>query len=190
MGDVWICCLISTILFFALGRMAYRVVRRVTESDCKEKPIILTEERTRLLKYIIWLLLPVWIFYEVYILFGSDRPWIGDLFTNFFTVTIVLFVQEMKRLDNKDCGLWLYALLGIILLGISNYSNDVTTAYKNYGVPMGVSLLVWVGHECLKNCLGIGNCYTARLKRLFRREKKKLSQEEDVNGNKNENLVN
>ncbi|WP_159446736.1 hypothetical protein [Anaerovibrio lipolyticus] len=101
-------------------------------------------------------------------------------------MTIVLFVQEMKRLDNKDCGLWLYALIGIILLVISNYSNDVTTAYKNYGVPMGVSLLVWVGHECLKNCLGIGNCYTARLKRLFRREKTKKLQEE----NKNENIIN
>ncbi|SHI78285.1 hypothetical protein SAMN02745671_01655 [Anaerovibrio lipolyticus DSM 3074] len=186
MEIVWFEFLISTLLFLLLGLTACEVVRRVTKINCKKRPIILADERTRLIKYIICLLLPIWIFYEFYLFHWSSISWVGELFTNFFTVTIVLFVQEMKRLDNKDCGLWLYALIGIILLVISNYSNDVTTAYKNYGVPMGVSLLVWVGHECLKNCLGIGNCYTARLKRLFRREKTKKLQEE----NKNENIIN
>lgn len=186
MGDVWICCLISTILFFALGRMAYRVVRRVTESDCKEKPIILTEERTRLLKYIIWLLLPVWIFYEGYIIFWSDISWVEDLFTNLFAAAVVLYLQEIRRVDENDCGLWLYALFGFIFLVVGNSDNAALAAYKTLFVPMGVGVIIWVAHEYLKNYLEIKDRCTTRLKYLFRREKKKLLQEE----NNNENLIN
>ena len=97
MEIAWFKCLMSTILFIAIGWMAYRVVRRVTESNFKESDNSLAAERKRLIKYIKCLLFPIWIFYEGYILFGSDKSWIGDLFTNFFAAGVVLFFQEMKR---------------------------------------------------------------------------------------------
>ena len=177
---------ITTSLFLGLGGLAYIVVRRATESKfeknkCQERSIILAAERKRLIEYIIYFLLPIWIFYEVYISCWVDINWGGDVFSNFFTAVFVLFLQEMKQLDNKDCGQWWYALVGILLLigwmvingsEIGNSSNAVTTAYRSYGVPMGVGLIIWVGHERLKYCLGIGNCYVRRLKCLFRRSKR------------------
>ena len=155
--------LISFLLFFILGLMAYGVVQRVTESNCKESDNPLAAERKRLIKYIKCLLFPIWIFYEGYILFGSDKSWIGDLFTNFFAAGVVLFFQEMKQLDNKDCGLWCYGVLGLLLLAgwivinLSGTNIYITDAYEKFGVPMGVGLFIWIVNDGLKKFLKIGN---------------------------------
>lgn len=161
MEIVWFKCLMSTILFIVIGWMAYRVVRRVTESNFKESDNSLAAERKRLIKYIKCLLFPIWIFYEGYILFGSDKSWIGDLFTNFFAAGVVLFFQEMKQVDNKDCGLQYYGLFGLLLLagwlvinlaGLDICSESIMTiAYEKFGVPIGVGLFVWAVDTRLKN---------------------------------------
>ena len=180
MGDVWIWCLISTILFLILGLMPSRVVQSATE-------------RKRFIKHIMWLLLPIWIFYEFYLFHWSSISWVGELFTNFFTAAVVLYLQEIKQMDKHDCGLQYYGLFGIFLLAgwlVINLSGTdicsegiMTITYGKFGVPIGVGLFIWgVNDGGKKFLLTVKAC----LKRLFRREKTKKLQEE----NKNENIIN
>ncbi|MCR5447264.1 MAG: hypothetical protein K6E80_06565 [Schwartzia sp.] len=180
MWDALSVCLVGSLSFLVLGMLAYCVVIRVTECNCKEKPSALTDERERLTKYIKRFLGMIWAVYLVYLYCGADKPWVGDMFANFLTAVCVLFLQEMEQLDNKGVNLWLYAAIGLSLLGywiainlswIGNPGKDVITGFKNYGVPIGVGLIIWVLHDRLKYCLGIGKCYTSRLKCLSRRIK-------------------
>ena len=155
--------LISFLLFFILGLMAYGVVQRFTESNFKESDNSLAAERKRLIKYIICFLLPIWIVYVLYLLCRYDLSWVESLFTNFFTAAVVLLFQEMKQQDNKDCGLWCYGVFGVLLLAgwivinLLGTNIYITDAYEKFGVPMGVGLFIWVVNDGLKKFLKIGS---------------------------------